>query len=215
MLLAALLVWPTVSFLAAPYNSLSAQHAALPPELRERRRTEYLRYGTRRLTFAVGGLGLAGGTAALALGLFVPGTANIVAAAAARAGEGSPGALRAGDDAELIERAAGQQQVIATEQIEGVERIDHELDHIDDDDHNDHLVHRVYADDHIGDDLDRGANHHDRARDHDRHNHDRHDDDHVDGAEHHNGGVGHHVHHAVVRCGAAGLLSWCSRCRRA
>ncbi|HEY1518775.1 MAG TPA: glycosyltransferase [Solirubrobacteraceae bacterium] len=79
VLLAALLAWPTVSFLAAPYNSLSAQHAALPPELRERRRTEYLRYGTRRLTFAVGGLGLAGGTAALALGLFVPGTANIVA----------------------------------------------------------------------------------------------------------------------------------------
>ena len=79
ILLAALLVWPTVSFLAAPYNSLSAQHAALPPDLRERRRTEYLRYGTRRLTYAVGGLSLAGGTAALALGLFVPGTANIVA----------------------------------------------------------------------------------------------------------------------------------------
>ncbi len=78
-LLAGLLVWPTVSFLAAPYNSLSAQHAALPPNLRERRRSEYLRYGKRRLTYAVGGLGLAGGTAALALGLFVPGTANIVA----------------------------------------------------------------------------------------------------------------------------------------
>jgi glycosyl transferase family 2 len=79
VLLAVLLLWPTVSFVAAPYNSLSAQHAALPPELRERRRTEYLRYGRRRLTYAVGGLGLAGGTAALALGLFVPGTANIVA----------------------------------------------------------------------------------------------------------------------------------------
>ncbi len=78
-LLAALLLWPTVSFLAAPYNSLSAQHAALPPELRERRRTEYLRYGRRRLTYAVGGLGLAGGTAAVALGLFVPATGNIVA----------------------------------------------------------------------------------------------------------------------------------------
>jgi cellulose synthase/poly-beta-1,6-N-acetylglucosamine synthase-like glycosyltransferase len=78
-LLAVLLLWPTVSFLAAPYNSLSAQQAALPPRLRERRRTEYLRYGARRLTFAVGGLGLAGGTVALALGLFAPGPANIVA----------------------------------------------------------------------------------------------------------------------------------------
>lgn len=78
-LLAALLLWPTVSFLAAPYNSLSAQRAALPPDLRERRRTEYLRYGKRRLTYAVGGLGLAGGAAAVALGLFVPGPANIVA----------------------------------------------------------------------------------------------------------------------------------------
>ncbi len=79
LLLAALLLWPTASFLAAPYNSLSAQRAALPPDLRERRRTEYLRYGRRRLTYAVGGLGLAGGAAALALGLFVPGPANIVA----------------------------------------------------------------------------------------------------------------------------------------
>ena len=77
VLLAALLVWPTMSFFAAPYNSLSAQRAALPADLRERRRTEYLRYGRRRLTLAVGGLGLAGGTAALALGLFVPGPANV------------------------------------------------------------------------------------------------------------------------------------------
>ena len=77
VLLAVLLLWPTTSFFAAPYNSLSAQHAALPPELRERRRTEYLRYGKRRLTFAVGGLGIAGGAAAVALGLFVPGPANI------------------------------------------------------------------------------------------------------------------------------------------
>jgi len=76
-LLGALLVWPTTSFLAAPYNSLSAQRAALPPDLRERRRTEYLRYGKRRLTYAVGGLGLAGGAAAVALGLFVPGPTDI------------------------------------------------------------------------------------------------------------------------------------------
>jgi cellulose synthase/poly-beta-1,6-N-acetylglucosamine synthase-like glycosyltransferase len=77
LLLAALLVWPTVSMFAAPYNSLSAQRSALPADLRERRRTEYLRYPRRRLTLAVGGLGLAGGTAALALGLFVPGPANV------------------------------------------------------------------------------------------------------------------------------------------
>ena len=48
-LLAALLLWPTVSFLAAPCNSLSAQRAALPPDLREHSRTEYLRYGKRRV----------------------------------------------------------------------------------------------------------------------------------------------------------------------
>jgi cellulose synthase/poly-beta-1,6-N-acetylglucosamine synthase-like glycosyltransferase len=78
-LLAVLLLWPTVSFLAAPYNSLSAQRATLSPALRERRRTEYLRYGTRRLTYAVGGLGLAGGTAAIAMALFVPGPTNITA----------------------------------------------------------------------------------------------------------------------------------------
>lgn len=76
-LLAGLLVWPTVSFFAAPYNSLSAQLATLPPALRDRRRTEYLRYGTRRLTYAFGGLGLAGGSVALALGLFVPGPSNV------------------------------------------------------------------------------------------------------------------------------------------
>jgi hypothetical protein len=78
VLLAVLLVWPTLSFLAAPYNSLSAQRAALPPELGARRRTEHLRYGRRRLTYAVGGLGLAGGTAAAAVALFVPGPANVV-----------------------------------------------------------------------------------------------------------------------------------------
>jgi multisubunit Na+/H+ antiporter MnhG subunit len=77
LLVAGLLSWPTGSFLAAPYNSLSAQHAALPADLKERRRTEYRRYGKRRLTFAIGGLGLAGSAAAVALGLFVPGAANV------------------------------------------------------------------------------------------------------------------------------------------
>ena len=77
LLLAMLLVWPTISFFSAPYNSLSAQRAALPADLRERRRTEHLRYGTRRLTYALGGLGITGGIAAAALGLFVPTTATI------------------------------------------------------------------------------------------------------------------------------------------
>ena len=77
-LLAALLVWPTVSFLAAPYNSLSSQRAALSPELSERRRTEHLRYGHRRLTYALGSLGLAGGTAGVAMALLIPGPAQVV-----------------------------------------------------------------------------------------------------------------------------------------
>jgi cellulose synthase/poly-beta-1,6-N-acetylglucosamine synthase-like glycosyltransferase len=77
LLVAALLLWPVASFLAAPYNSLSAQQAALPDELSERRRTEYLRYGKRRLTYAIGGLGLAGASTAVALGLFLPGAATV------------------------------------------------------------------------------------------------------------------------------------------
>ena len=77
LLVAGLLIWPVGSFLAAPYNSLSAQRAALPAELSERRRTEYLRYGKRRLTYAIGGLGLAGAGTAVALGLFLPGAATV------------------------------------------------------------------------------------------------------------------------------------------
>jgi cellulose synthase/poly-beta-1,6-N-acetylglucosamine synthase-like glycosyltransferase len=77
-LLAMLLVWPTVSFLAAPLNSVSAQHAALPAALRERRRTEYLRTGGPRLTYAFGGLAAAAAMAAVAVTLFVPGRGGIV-----------------------------------------------------------------------------------------------------------------------------------------
>jgi glycosyltransferase involved in cell wall biosynthesis len=77
VLLAGLLVWPTASFLAAPYNSLSAQRASLPPELRERRRTEQRRYGARRLTFAAGGLAIAGAVAAVSLGLFARSPSNV------------------------------------------------------------------------------------------------------------------------------------------
>jgi cellulose synthase/poly-beta-1,6-N-acetylglucosamine synthase-like glycosyltransferase len=42
-LLAALLVFPTLGMAAAPFNSWAARRAALPPTLRERRRTEYRR----------------------------------------------------------------------------------------------------------------------------------------------------------------------------
>src|SRR6516162_9916752 len=49
--LAALLVFPTLGMAAAPFNSWAAQRAALPQELRERRRTEYRR---DRRAFAAG-----------------------------------------------------------------------------------------------------------------------------------------------------------------
>ncbi len=42
-LLAGLLIAPTLGFAAAPYNSLAAQHASLPPDLRQRRATEWRR----------------------------------------------------------------------------------------------------------------------------------------------------------------------------
>jgi cellulose synthase/poly-beta-1,6-N-acetylglucosamine synthase-like glycosyltransferase len=77
-LLAALLVWPTISFLAAPMNSLAARRAALPPDLRERRRTEYLRSGGRRMGFAAGGLAAVAAAAVVTGILFVPGPATVV-----------------------------------------------------------------------------------------------------------------------------------------
>ena len=51
ILLAALLVFPTLGLAAAPFNSRAAQRAALPQWLRERRRTEYRR---ERRAFAAG-----------------------------------------------------------------------------------------------------------------------------------------------------------------
>jgi cellulose synthase/poly-beta-1,6-N-acetylglucosamine synthase-like glycosyltransferase len=71
---AALLVWPTFAYGSAPLNSLSAQRAALPPELRSRRATEYQRFRTaRRVTYALGGLATAGAAVAVALALLGPG----------------------------------------------------------------------------------------------------------------------------------------------
>jgi hypothetical protein len=50
-LLAAMLVFPTLGYAAAPFNSWAAQRASLPQWLRERRRTEYRR---DRRAFAAG-----------------------------------------------------------------------------------------------------------------------------------------------------------------
>ncbi|MDX6250094.1 MAG: hypothetical protein QOF10_3454 [Kribbellaceae bacterium] len=62
-LLAALLLFPTLGFAAAPFNSFSAQRAALPADLRHRRRTEFLRQpavvrGTALATGLVVGVGV-------------------------------------------------------------------------------------------------------------------------------------------------------------
>ncbi|HTW40762.1 MAG TPA: hypothetical protein VMD79_00415, partial [Solirubrobacteraceae bacterium] len=73
-LLAVLLLFPTLGLAAAPYNSLAARRAALPPQLRERRRTEYRR---DRRTFAAGiatGSAVAvAGVAAVAIALLLAG----------------------------------------------------------------------------------------------------------------------------------------------
>ncbi len=51
LLLAGLLLFPTLGMAAAPYNSWAARRSALPPQLRERRRSEY---GHERRAFAMG-----------------------------------------------------------------------------------------------------------------------------------------------------------------
>ncbi len=68
VLTAALLVIPTISFAAAPWHSLMAQRASLPPEMARRRATESRRaYYTRGAAAAGTGLVLAGAVVALAL----------------------------------------------------------------------------------------------------------------------------------------------------
>jgi hypothetical protein len=68
VLVAVLLAWPTFAFLAAPFNSLAAQRAALPADLRERRRSEYARMGAAgKFTIATGGLAAAGAVAVAAV----------------------------------------------------------------------------------------------------------------------------------------------------
>ena len=124
-LLAGLLVWPTVSFLAAPYNSLSAQRAALLPALRARRRTEHLRYGARRLTYAVGGLGLAGGTRCTRLGAVRTRPGEHRCTGARRPGAGPVRALRVDGAAEPVGASGFDEQVsLRTAQVEPIERVD-------------------------------------------------------------------------------------------
>ncbi len=65
-LLAGLLIFPTLGLAAAAFNSLAARRAALPPELRERRRTEW----SRERRALIGGAA-AGGTAGVLIGLAV------------------------------------------------------------------------------------------------------------------------------------------------
>jgi cellulose synthase/poly-beta-1,6-N-acetylglucosamine synthase-like glycosyltransferase len=77
-LTAVLLAWPTLAYLSAPLNSLAAQRAALPADLRERRRTEFLRSGNARaFTAAAGGLAFAGVAAAAVVALLAPGNVHV------------------------------------------------------------------------------------------------------------------------------------------
>jgi cellulose synthase/poly-beta-1,6-N-acetylglucosamine synthase-like glycosyltransferase len=75
---AALLVWPTVAFVAAPLNSLAAQRASLPADLVQRRRTEFRRFGTHPATVTVAGLAAVGGAVALAAVLLAPAGQRVV-----------------------------------------------------------------------------------------------------------------------------------------
>jgi len=72
-LTAALLLWPTLAYAAAPINSFAARRAALPPQLRAWRSTEFLRSrGARRVTVAASGLAVAMGMAAGVIALLAP-----------------------------------------------------------------------------------------------------------------------------------------------
>jgi len=73
-LLAGLLAAPTLGFAAAPYNSLAAQRASLPPDLRQRRATEWRRDRQRIVRGAVAGAvgGVLVGLAAVAALLVAP-----------------------------------------------------------------------------------------------------------------------------------------------
>jgi cellulose synthase/poly-beta-1,6-N-acetylglucosamine synthase-like glycosyltransferase len=72
-LLAGLLVVPTLGFAAAPFNSLAAQRATLPEDLRQRRRTEWLRAAPLRQAAVGAGAAVAvAGAVALVAVLLAP-----------------------------------------------------------------------------------------------------------------------------------------------
>jgi cellulose synthase/poly-beta-1,6-N-acetylglucosamine synthase-like glycosyltransferase len=80
-LLAGLLVFPTLGLAAAPVNSWAAQRAALPPDLRERRTTEWKRSRNRTAlvrTAAASGVVAVVSVVAAAVGLMLaPGTKQV------------------------------------------------------------------------------------------------------------------------------------------
>jgi hypothetical protein len=78
LLLAAMLLFPTLGMAAAPVNSWAARRAALPAWLRERRRTEYRR---DRRTFAAG---VATGGAVAVLGVALAALALLITGHAAK-----------------------------------------------------------------------------------------------------------------------------------
>jgi cellulose synthase/poly-beta-1,6-N-acetylglucosamine synthase-like glycosyltransferase len=72
-LTAVLLIWPTLAFAAAPYNSLAARRAVLPDELRARRASEFMRTPAGKGVIAVGGLAATGAAAVVVAALLAPG----------------------------------------------------------------------------------------------------------------------------------------------
>jgi hypothetical protein len=73
-LLAALLFFPTIGLAAAPFNSWAAQRAALPPDLADRRTSEWKRAdrrGLARTAVTAGGLITVLGVAAAAMALLL------------------------------------------------------------------------------------------------------------------------------------------------
>ena len=79
-LLAGLLLLPTISFAAAPLNSLAARRAALPPDLAARRRAELRRHHyVRRSVAGFTAVGAAAATTAVVVGLIGPNGQEVTA----------------------------------------------------------------------------------------------------------------------------------------
>ncbi|HWB67249.1 MAG TPA: glycosyltransferase [Mycobacteriales bacterium] len=90
-LTAGLLAWPTFAFAMAPINSIAAQRAALPPDLSERRRSEWRRLlPPRPVTATVGALGFTAITAGIVLALLATGSKQAVAPQLVGPAQGHP-----------------------------------------------------------------------------------------------------------------------------